>query len=85
MSYNGYKNWETWQIPLWFGNDEGLYHTVREYRGRFTGAKAKDFVLELMPDGTPDMRDLTPGQLHTAYGKVDWPAVARAFNDLKGD
>lgn len=25
MSYNGYKNYETWNVCLWIGNDEGLH------------------------------------------------------------
>lgn len=25
MSYNGWKNWETWNVALWCGNDEGIY------------------------------------------------------------
>jgi hypothetical protein len=25
MSYNGCKNYETWNVKLWVANDEGLY------------------------------------------------------------
>jgi hypothetical protein len=85
MAYQGWKNWETWNIALWFGNDEGLYRTVLDYRGKFNSAKAKDFVLETLPEGTPDMKDLSPGKLHTAYSIVSWREIADAFNEMKGD
>ena len=26
--YQGYENWETWNVSLWLSNDEGLYYTT---------------------------------------------------------
>ena len=27
--YNGWTNWETWNVTLWLGNDEDLYNLAK--------------------------------------------------------
>ena len=29
MSYNGFKNYQTWNVVLWINNDENLYRIAR--------------------------------------------------------
>ena len=31
-TYNGYANWETWNVVLWIENDEFLYSIARKCR-----------------------------------------------------
>jgi hypothetical protein len=80
QEYNGWTNRETWNVALWFGNDYGLYQSVKEHPNRFTAQTAKRFVQELLPDGTPDFRI---GRAE--YAKVDWQEIADDFNEMRGE
>ena len=30
ISYNGWENYETWNVALWINNDEGFYNLARQ-------------------------------------------------------
>jgi hypothetical protein len=56
VSYNGWKNYETWNVALWINNDEGLYdlaETVAGMEGDYN-TFAQLMVNEFESNSTPD-------------------------------
>jgi hypothetical protein len=57
MSYNGWKNYETWNVALWMNNDEGLYELVQVVANMegdydaFASIMLNDYGMEATPDG----------------------------------
>jgi hypothetical protein len=75
MSYNGWKNWATWNTALWMNNDEPTYVAYRNMIGddEISGDDARRIINVLMPGGTPDME--SPDK----YADVDWDEIADAM------
>ena len=44
-TYNGWTNYETWNVALWIGNDQGLYNLARRCYSY------QDFVNRYMEEG----------------------------------
>ena len=80
MSYNGWKNYETWNFMLWLNNEEGSYNSYRKFARskdfEVTPEEAEQFVKNYFPEGTPD---LEYGSFK--WSDVDWDAIADSFNE----
>jgi len=74
MSYNGWKNWETWNVALWCDNEEGIYRDRMARKPR-TAQEIEDFVRDWYPNGTPDMT-ADNDDPYSAREAVDWDELA---------
>lgn len=79
-SYNGWTNWETWNVVLWIDNEYAIYQdkmaTIIRRERIITPQMVESFVREWFPTGTPDM-DETDGGLNA----VDWMEIASHWQD----
>jgi len=75
MSYNGWPNYETWNVNLWATNEEQTYMRVLQDKP-YDATKAQRVGRELWPEGTPDMDG--PKDMDA----VDWKHIADAWNEV---
>ena len=80
--YNGYPNYETWNIELWIDNEEWLYNErIRflKYNSTIGAAEVELFCRGMFPDGTPDMCGASDME------KVDWEHLAELWREEAED
>ena len=72
-TFNGWANWETWNVALWIQNDESLYSAARQCQGSY--AALLEMLWECGSKETPDgcrWNDL----------KVDAEAICEMMTEL---
>jgi len=80
-TYNGYTNWETWNISLWLFNEPGPYSfALAEGRccDTVTADDAERIVLGIFPEGTPDFES---SRIKREISRVDWEQIADHLNE----
>jgi hypothetical protein len=73
-TYNGWRNWATWNMALWLDNDEETYRMLRRAFRRDL-ADIQAFLADNcspFATGTPDM---DPGDV----SQVDWDEIREAW------
>jgi len=88
--YNGWANYETWNIKLWMDNDEGSYHYWKEVaqeligracwsRGRIERQLADQLQEEHESELPNELGGWQSDILRGALSSVDWHEIAKAL------
>lgn len=62
--YNGYRNWNHWNVSLWINNDESLYREMHHF---IRYGRTKDKAARLMADwfADNDVKETPDGARYT--------------------
>ena len=75
--YNGWKNYETWNVALWIGNDEFLYQTAKRARNY------SSFIESIRAlDGAEELRFQTPDGVAWSDPGLDVTALDEMISEL---
>jgi len=86
-NYNGWKNYETWNVNLWIENDEGLYGFVRDGLESILEACDNDWENVSLTDLKELVRDAfgsnkTPDGVSLMDSAIDWFEISDALLEL---
>jgi hypothetical protein len=81
--YNGWKNYQSWNMALWIDNDQGLYETVRETVQGMKPHEAEDWLKEFMGDMNPlaDQANMYSDLLGHALACVDYQEIIKHYQE----
>ena len=78
MTYEGWKNYETWNVSLWLNNDEPLYRGAVEFMKDYEG---KLPYVEFCKDSGLDAQK-TPDDIAWFSQLLDYPALDEMMWEL---
>ena len=89
-TYNGWTNYETWNVKLWLDNEESTYHywtgrTRQIWDDSDTPDNAKYELSEALKDEitdeVPEITGMFADLIGAALGEVNWYEIAESYLD----
>lgn len=80
--YNGWSNYETWNVKLWLDNEQGASEEMRDMARRAKSESDLAKQIEAFVDEfKPDLLDASmfSDLLNAALGEVDWDEIAASY------
>ena len=84
--YNGWTNYETWNVKLWMDNDEGEYDywNERAEDNRESAYNLSQELKEYYQEGMPEVTGTYADLLQAALDSVNWYEIAKSLiSDLE--
>ena len=84
--YNGWKNYETWLVNIWYGDSYSEYYLAEFREGDLLSKVSADDVRDYV-ESALELEDTLPSGLVTdlvgnAMSKVDWHRLAEHVEEL---
>lgn len=79
MTYEGWANYQTWNVALWISNEESIYRIARAYSLR-RFSNYEEFVTKILPS---EHGDVTPDRVSWTDPTLDYDALDEFIRDLR--
>ena len=72
MTYNGYKDWDYWNVSLWINNDETIYGAAYILVSSMGASKAANVLAKtLAGTKTPDGAEYTYNNIYSTLADME--------------
>lgn len=88
--YNGWTNYETWNIKLWLDNEQWMYDTIIDAaKNMLDEYEFKSWLVDFawnayIEDEYPKMVGPMSDAINSYWKTIDWYSVARAYREEVG-
>lgn len=80
MAYNGWTNYETWLVNLWFGDSATEYFADEEIKP--DSDQVRDFIESFYEDRSPTVEDgFMSDAMNSFMDRVDWQELADNYTE----